>query len=409
MSETFGNPGELRSQGQALLRVQQGLGVVTQYLSGQVSSLVPAGWHGNAADTFTGDWRRRASQSSQLAAVCGHIGQTLVKLADDLDAANKQATKAQNLVPGPVAGRGLDPAGEQKAQQMLGQAQQAAQQAWSTARSKLTGLQVPTIGPSMTVSQVDAWAGQLWHLPPPSTPWYESLWHGTENVLGDIGNFFANNAPQITEMLGDTAQILGGLGLAVLGAGGEVGGVALDATGIGAVIGVPANVVSAGAIVGGGAIALHGAMDYEHAVTQLNMSSDSGGAGGGGGSGGGSIDQSEKTFNDRELKIAENLKSEGKNVKAIPESTTPGVRTPDSEVDGVPTEFKSLDSGAGSGTVKNQLNSAQGQAPSAIIDARGSGLSESDAQLGLRRYLGANPGKMTYIRIIGDGYNIEWP
>lgn len=408
MTDTFGNPDAVRSQGQALLRVQQGLNAVTGYLSGQVKSLVPAGWYGHAADTFTGDWARRASQSSQLAAVCGHIGQTLVKLADDLDAANKQASRAQNLVPGPVAGRGLDPAGEQKSQQMLGQAQQAAQQAWNTARSKLTGIQVPKIGARMTVSQVDAWAESLWHLPPPSTPWYESLWHGTENVLSDIGNFFANNAPQLVQMLGDTGQMLGGLGLMVLGAGGEVGGVALDATGIGAVIGVPANVVSAGAIVSGGALALHGAMDYGHQVTQLNMSADSGGGGGGGG-GGGSIDQSAKTFNSRELKIAEDLKNEGKNVRAVPESTTPGVRTPDAEVDGVPTEFKSLDPGAGPGTVKNQLNSAQGQASSAIIDARGSGLSQSGAELGLRRYLGANPGRMTYVRIIGDGYNIEWP
>ena len=331
----------------------------------------------------------------------------MVKLADDLDAANSQATRAQNLVPPVVAGRGLDPAGEQKSQQMLGQAQQAAEQAWSSARSKLTGLKVPNIGPGMTVSQVDAWAGNLWHLPPPSTPWYESLWHGTENVLGDIGNFIANNAPQLAQMFGDTGQILGGLSLAALGAGGEVGGVALDATGIGAVIGVPANIVSAGVIAGGGALALHGALGYGRAVSQMNMSSDSGG--GGGGSGGGSIDQSERTFSPQEQKIADTLNSEGKNVKALEEKNLPKVRTPDAEVDGVPTEFKSLRSGAGANTVNNRLADADGQAASAVIDARGSGLSESAARQGLARYLGAHPGRMTYIRIIGDGYNIEWP
>lgn len=37
----------------------------------------------------------------------------------------------------------------------------------------------------------------------------------------------------------------------MLGAGGEVGGFALDATGVGAVAGVPINVVAAGAIAGG--------------------------------------------------------------------------------------------------------------------------------------------------------------
>jgi uncharacterized protein YukE len=403
----FGNPDGVRSQGQALLRVQQGLNAVSQYLSGQVKSLVPAGWHGHGADTFTGDWARRASQVSQLAGVCGHAGQVLVKLASDLDAANQQASRAQNLVPGPIAGRGLDPAGEQKSQQMLGQALQAAEQAWNTARSSLAGIQVPQIGSAMTVSQVDAWAEGLWHLPPPSTPWYESLWHGTENVLGDAGNFFANNASQLTQMLGDTGQVLGGLGLATLGAGGEIGGVALDATGVGAVIGVPANVVSAGAIVGGGALALHGAMDYGRAASQLHMSSDSGGGGGGGS--GGTIDQSGRTFSPGENKIASTLESEGKNVKALPESNVEKVRTPDAEVDGVPTEFKSIQPGAQANTVNNRLADADGQAANAVIDARGSGLSESDARRGLARYLGGHPGRMTYIRIIGDGYNIEWP
>jgi hypothetical protein len=57
--------------------------------------------------------------------------------------------------------------------------------------------------------------------------------------------------------------------LMVLGAGGEVGGVALDATGAGAVIGVPANVVSAGVIATGGAMAAAGTGDL-----MMHMSSD---------------------------------------------------------------------------------------------------------------------------------------
>lgn len=97
----------------------------------------------------------------------------------------------------------------------------------------------------------------------------------------------------------------------------------------------------------------------------------------------GSIDESEKAFHSAERRIAELLKSEGSTVRALRESPQHGVRTPDAIVDGTPTEFKSLREGAGSNTVKNALNSAKGQADHAIVDARGSGLEQPTAQLGL--------------------------
>jgi hypothetical protein len=64
---------------------------------------------------------------------------------------------------------------------------------------------------------------------------------------------------------------------------------------------------------------------------------------------------------------------------------------------------------AGNGSVKNALNSAQGQADHAYTDAGGSGLTESEAVRGLRRYLGASPGRMRFIRIVGGGFAITWP
>ncbi len=54
------------------------------------------------------------------------------------------------------------------------------------------------------------------------------------------------------QALGDAASVVGGAVEFALGAGLEVGGLALDATGVGAVIGVPANVVGAVAMVQGG-------------------------------------------------------------------------------------------------------------------------------------------------------------
>ncbi|MGP3926506.1 CdiA C-terminal domain-containing protein [Streptomyces sp. 8N616] len=128
------------------------------------------------------------------------------------------------------------------------------------------------------------------------------------------------------------------------------------------------------------------------------------------GQGKGAIDESEKAFSPKERKIAESLQAEGKNVKALKESTVEGQRTPDALVDGVPTEFKTLQPGAAPNAIKNTLNTAKKQARDAIIDARGSGLSESGAREGMGKFLRDNPaGRMNSIRIIGDGFHIHWP
>ncbi|MGY5311641.1 WXG100-like domain-containing protein [Nocardia gipuzkoensis] len=123
----------------------------------------------------------------------------------------------------------------------------------------------------------------------------------------------------------------------------------------------------------------------------------------------GVIDESEKVFNGREKRIADLLADEGKEVKAIKESDVKGQRTYDATVDGVPTEFKSLDPGAGNSAVKNALNSAKGQADHAVIDSRASGLTREEAQRGLSRFLGANPSRMKSVRIVGDSWEINWP
>lgn len=53
-------------------------------------------------------------------------------------------------------------------------------------------------------------------------------------------------------------EILGGIGLIALGTGGEAGGLALDATGVGALGGVPLNIAAAGAIGAGATAVGHG-------------------------------------------------------------------------------------------------------------------------------------------------------
>jgi RHS repeat-associated protein len=75
--------------------------------------------------------------------------------------------------------------------------------------------------------------------------------YGSDNLLGAGRVNQSTGAGQLGARLGDSAALATGTVEVVLGAGGEVGGVALDATGVGAVVGVPVNVVSAGVIAHG--------------------------------------------------------------------------------------------------------------------------------------------------------------
>jgi hypothetical protein len=126
-------------------------------------------------------------------------------------------------------------------------------------------------------------------------------------------------------------------------------------------------------------------------------------------SGPGLIDERAKKFSPAERRIAEFLAHQGPAVVAVSEGFGASGRTPDARVNGLPVEFKSLDPGASDRTVKAALNSAKGQARHAVIDVRGSGLAEDDAQRGIRRFRGTPHGdRIDAILILGDNFIIDW-
>ena len=122
----------------------------------------------------------------------------------------------------------------------------------------------------------------------------------------------------------------------------------------------------------------------------------------------GQIIESERQFTPKERRIAQVLADEGKKVKALKEGGA-RERFGDAEVDGVRMEFKTMDPGGTSATIRNQVSasvSGGGQARHIIIDARGSGLTEPEALRGLSRADGIRRGRVDSIRIIGDGFGI---
>jgi len=114
----------------------------------------------------------------------------------------------------------------------------------------------------------------------------------------------------------------------------------------------------------------------------------------------------------KERAIAEYLEARGDEVHPNPKEHVEGEgRQGDSYVNDVKTEFKSLEPGAGPGTVKNSVNESikrGGQAREIVIDARSSGLTEEAAKQGAAKALGISRGKLDGLRIVGDGYDFRW-
>jgi len=130
-----------------------------------------------------------------------------------------------------------------------------------------------------------------------SAPERPGFWSKVGDFLGDVGDGLVDGGKTVVNDLasfgnamiqhpGDSAAMLGGMLLTGVSAGGEGLGVALDATGVGAVAGVPLNAVSAAGIATGVGLAGAGAVDLaQHAgndsrVEPLKMNSEGSGASG---------------------------------------------------------------------------------------------------------------------------------
>ena len=103
---------------------------------------------------------------------------------------------------------------------------------------------------------------------PQSSSWLDDA----GNFLADLGTHAASSLASFgNAMLNhpvDTATAVGGIALTVISSTGEGAGILLDATGVGAIVGVPVNVVSAAGIVAGGAMTVGATSDLaRHAMT----------------------------------------------------------------------------------------------------------------------------------------------
>ena len=127
------------------------------------------------------------------------------------------------------------------------------------------------------------------------------------------------------------------------------------------------------------------------------------------------VDERARRLSHEELAVAVLLAGEGHRVVALAERRGNGP-VADLEVCGRPVEVKSfltLDDRKGwaptERSVCNKLRSGRSQAPTVILDGRGSGLTEMTAREGVAGFVGRGRlGRITGIRVVGDGFDLSW-
>ncbi|CAN5294396.1 hypothetical protein BH11ACT2_BH11ACT2_03880 [soil metagenome] len=102
---------------------------------------------------------------------------------------------------------------------------------------------------------------------------WEKVGDGALDVVSTVGNGVASFGNAMVEHPGETATLIGGLLTMAGGEAIEGGGVALDATGVGAIGGVPLNIIGAG-VIGAGATAttVAGSSLAQHAMSDSSTS-----------------------------------------------------------------------------------------------------------------------------------------
>jgi hypothetical protein len=186
-------------------------------------------------------------------------------------------TNTQDLMgnlPGPLAGLGESDEDAERARQAMDAANRSREIAEEAVRAQLQAWNEACAGYATAVTAaIDSFRSAMPDPPPvEDRPWWRE--HLVDPLIVDplldvketLRMLFT---PEAMRAVGET---LGGILLILAGGSGEIGGGALDATGVGAIVGVPINIASWGLIAGGGVLTWKGVTDYLDAMNKGDYS-----------------------------------------------------------------------------------------------------------------------------------------
>ncbi|UOZ08578.1 putative T7SS-secreted protein [Amycolatopsis sp. WQ 127309] len=256
-----GNPEAIEEN----IRVLRGRGDETEQAAEGLRAIDTGSWEGPAAHAFhdkfsyePNKWYDAADALHRGASLLEDYATTLrwaqgqavqaVALWDKGQAATEQAKTAHDAAAADAAAHGQEPppftdAGEP--------ARQAARDLLDGARAQLTEAGDSIAG--LLDSEADA--------APQQSGWLDDVGNFAADFGGHLLNGLASFGNAMLNHPVDTATMVAGAALTSISSAGEVGGLVLDATGVGAIVGVPANVVSAAGIAVGGTMMASAAGD----------------------------------------------------------------------------------------------------------------------------------------------------
>lgn len=318
-----GDPGAIRAAA-ARLRWVSGRALATAAVRGDAAADLSLVWSGTAADEAAHELAVLSNRARRLLPQIGEAGHALMAYADVLEetiarttalrirakaaradhARAVASTRAAGTDPAAAAqimaradlrlaealdaihrahGRTLDDfmgAGARCARTLSGLAGTARALTGSGVFTGIRGLEGFLAGLPLVELQVRiASVPPVGQTPPSDDSWRQSAldtlgeaaaWTYNHTAVPAV-NGAADVAQAVAEHPEDLAEMAIGAGMIFFGAGGQVGGVALDATGVGAVAGVPLHVAAAGLITAGGATTARGAASLlDHASRNDN-------------------------------------------------------------------------------------------------------------------------------------------
>ncbi|MFI5931684.1 putative T7SS-secreted protein [Actinoplanes sp. NPDC051494] len=229
-------------------------------------------WQGKAGDGFRDKFSYEPNKWYEASNSLEAAASSLSTYADVLEWAQEQATEAIRLwndaqARSQQARQAYDDAVAQATPQQTvapfvdaGEpGRQLARDTLSAARNQVTS--TGSAAARILTAEADA--------APEKSAWYDGVGDFFQDVGADVVNSLASVGNAVINHPGEVLTAAAGIGLTLVSAGGEGVGLALDATGVGAVAGVPINAVStAGVVAGVGLTTVAGASLMQHAVNE---------------------------------------------------------------------------------------------------------------------------------------------
>ncbi len=313
------HPGPLQAAARAQQAAAEELNTIAARETSAVSGTVGSAWLGQAAASCLEVGTRLAAAHTAAARYAHTAAQAMATCASAWERAGEKYRHARRLADEALreehthrdtarsAARAAAASGDAVAAQIAALAASGHDGYASPLRSRAISLAQQAVdefhhAARTAAAALDAHARALNPPQPRPAPAHHDHPSGSQGVLGwlkdrandaagaaaDAGQPLLNFGEHLTTHPLDTLKLVGdGLGMLagtagiVVGGGGEVLGVGLDATGAGTVVGLPLNVASAGLIAAGGTLAITSANQLSSDLNRMSAESQSEGSSGG--------------------------------------------------------------------------------------------------------------------------------